>query len=137
MDTGLTNAQEELYQYMSDISEYAYRASWMEGTEYRLWAFMTDTGDDGDWGQQILTVDMRLELIRLSDKIDGWLHWVSAVERADSGPRFITTEDWQRVYETWAAHRATVRRRFPGRYVTYSEAFAALSRPLEDDEEGE
>ena len=95
MKTGFSDAQEYLHEYMSEISEFAYCAGWMDGTEYRLWAFMTDDNDDGEWGREVLTTEMRTELRRLSAAVDGWVCWAGA------GPVFIPTVDWQIHYASW------------------------------------
>lgn len=125
-DDGLTDAQDQLYQFMSDTSELAYCAGWMTGTEYRLWAFMSDTDDDGEWGMAILTPDVRMELLRLSEQMDGWICWADAAERgAGSGPKFIATADWQKDYARWAGRQAILRRHNPRRYIDYTEAHAA------------
>ncbi|KQX43104.1 hypothetical protein ASD04_03945 [Devosia sp. Root436] len=98
-DDRLTDAQDELHRYMSDISELAYCASWMDGTEYRLWAFMTDVNDDGEWGNAILPPDVSSDLLRLSRQVDGWIYWADAVRGGPSaGPAFVSSAEWQRKY---------------------------------------
>ncbi len=83
--------------YISEISELAYCAGWMDDTEYRLWAFVSDLNDDGEWGNAILTPNVRSELRRLSEQVDGWIFWAEAGEgRVGSGPKFIAMADWQK-----------------------------------------
>ena len=99
-DDRLTDAQDQLYRYMSDISELAYCAGWMDGTEYRLWAFMSDANDDGRWGNAILTPEVRSNLRRLSEQIDGWVCWADAVKGGPGGgPVFVARAHWQKEYE--------------------------------------
>jgi hypothetical protein len=67
----LTPAQAELAKYMSDVSEEAYCAVWMEGLEYALWEVVT--GQRVEYGRLVLTEEHRMQLRRLSEACGGWV----------------------------------------------------------------
>jgi hypothetical protein len=106
MDTGFTIAQEDLHEFMSKLSERCYCAGWLIGTEFRLWEYMTDAEDDGDWGYYRLFSEDRQALESLSQKAEGWVYWASAEQgRTFGGPAFATFVDWLNVYASWVATR--------------------------------
>jgi hypothetical protein len=94
----LTHVQNDLERFMSNLSERAYFAGWMEGTEERLWAFMSDEKDDGAWGVTTLTKEDRLELRRLSEIAQGWICWVGTAGTL-CGVMFVPLEQWRRDFE--------------------------------------
>ena len=69
----LTPIQEQLRDLMSEVSELHYCARWMDGTEYRLWQFLVEPTDSGEWGFYSLDPALRGELGRLSGKASGWI----------------------------------------------------------------
>ena len=98
----LTEAQCELRDLMSETSERLYYAGWMDGTEYRLWTFMNDPTDDGEWGLGTLPESLRGELAALSERIGGWIYFA---DRDDlplelRGERYAPLPDWLSMYET-------------------------------------
>lgn len=107
VNSGLTDAQDQLHQFMSEISELVYCAGWMTDTEYRLWTFVTDPNDDGEWGLTILTPETRFELIRRSEQIGGWICWADVVAKgAGAGPKFIDLAEWQEDYAVWVREKS-------------------------------
>ena len=92
----LTQDQRELYDFMSEISETSYCAGWMEGTEFRLWDFMTNADDDGDWGLFPIPQTARERLMVLARRVDGWTYFAYEPDNANalSGPTFVTTSEW-------------------------------------------
>ena len=99
----LSESQQALADAMSDTSELCYCARWMSMTEYRLWRFMSDPSDDGDWGNVPIPEETRGDLRELSQKAGGWIYWRDSADipPEDHGPVFIATAEWLKVYETW------------------------------------
>ena len=92
-----TDAQRELYAYMSDISEDCYCAGWMEGTEAALWDAVL--GERTRWGVGVITQEEVTELKRLSDTAGGWWH---LPESSIYHPIFLTVPEWEKVYaDVW------------------------------------
>jgi len=98
----LTEAQSELRDLMSETSERLYFAGWMEGTEYRLWRFMNDPKDDGDWGIGKLPPSLRQELAVLSERIGGWIYFADEDDLPEEprGERYAPLPVWLSMYET-------------------------------------
>ena len=71
MLSDLTSEQRDLADYMSDLSEEAYYAVWMEGLEYSLWDAMN--GKLSEYGRLAITEDHRRKLHELSQRIQGWI----------------------------------------------------------------
>ncbi|MEO6103826.1 MAG: hypothetical protein ABIP44_09350 [Pseudoxanthomonas sp.] len=95
----LTPDQQKLYDFMSDISEASYCAGWMENTEYRLWTFMTNTSDDGDWGQFPIPGEARDRLNELCRSTGGWTFFKYDGDRpGESGPVFVSLAAWTAMY---------------------------------------
>ncbi len=93
----LTEDQTQLYDFMSELSERCYFAGWVDGTEFRLWEFMTDPQDNGDWGHSSIPNDARQELKRLSERVGGWTYF------GDDGPTFEPATKWLRTFAAWQA----------------------------------
>lgn len=95
--TGLTPQQRALAEAMSEVSEAAFRAGWMEGTEYDVWRLLHH---GGPWGmasaEQLvpLLADVRTAL----ERAGCWIVWES--DEPDERP--VTLDQWQRLYRTWA-----------------------------------
>lgn len=85
---------------MSEISEQAFHAGWMEGLEYRLWEIVN--GDLRKYGQIVLTEQQVARLQQLADEVRGWVRFNDATEVEE----FVNREHWQRLYDAWAASRA-------------------------------
>jgi hypothetical protein len=115
----LTNDQKALADVMSEISEYCWFASWLIGTEYRLWHFMTNPDDVEEWGNYPIPAEQREQLRALSTSIGGWIVW----RESDEGETFLSFAEWQPVYDAWRKGLDEARR-LPRRYVDYPEWFA-------------
>lgn len=94
-----TPDQSELHDFMSKINEVCYCAGWMEATEFRLWAFMVDEADEGDWGRERIPQSARQKLRDLARRTGGWICWSSGDGRA--GPIFVGAADWERIFAEW------------------------------------
>jgi len=73
MIADLTNAQRELADYMSEISEKCYAASWMQGLEYALWNAVIN-GEQA-YGQNFITTKDCETLRILSEACDSWIYF--------------------------------------------------------------
>ena len=98
----MTPDQHELTWFMSGISEDAYCAGWMFDLEYSLWDIIHN---DGDFGMRKVTRGEKIEMLRLSQLIGGWIHWVEGEENKS----FINKKDWEKKYEQWRREQATRR----------------------------
>lgn len=97
----LTEAQNELHGLMSDVSELVYFARWMAQTEFRLWSFVSDPNDTGEWGGRTIPEEFRAELRRRSEEIGGWIRWQDGEDlpKEEWGPIFVPTSDWLKTYQ--------------------------------------
>lgn len=75
-----------LADYMSDLSEEAYFAGWMDGLEYALWEALM--GVRTEYGYLTITPEHRSKLKRLSAACGGWVYW------GEDGATFVTLEQW-------------------------------------------
>ena len=71
MISELTPDQRKLAEYMSDLSEDAYCAGWMEGLEIALWEVVEGTRTD--YGRLTFTDLQRTDLKSLSETSGGWI----------------------------------------------------------------
>ncbi len=110
----LSPPQQVLYDLMSDVSELHWFARWMSLTEFRLWHFVVDPTDNGDWGNYQLEPGLRAQLSELSTALDGWITW----SENDGGPLFVPLEAWLVSYNVWQSGQLEARER-PRRYVDY------------------
>lgn len=103
----LTTIQQQLCDLMSDTSERAYFAGWMEGTEFRLWQFVVDPADEADWGLAILEPELRESLKELSHEAGGWIIFSDddATPRDQMGNSFVPMEDWLDMVEAQRTRR--------------------------------
>lgn len=69
----LNENQLKLYNYMSELSEIAYTASWMENLEFSLWKGMNN--EITSFGRLKFTQEIRDKLKSLSDNIEGWIYF--------------------------------------------------------------
>ena len=67
----LTDSQKALAEYMSELSEEAYFAGWMEGLEYALWKAVVE--NPFNYGFLQLTEQHIAELTILSNACGGWI----------------------------------------------------------------
>ena len=82
----------ELMKYMSDLSERAYCAGWMDGLEYALWKAVLE--GRLKYGRMQITRAHTAKLKELSDRCGGWIAWDDA-----SGEMFVPLGRWQKMYE--------------------------------------
>ena len=84
----LTNDRRQLADFMSDLSEEAYCAGWMEGLEYALWEAVL--GVRREYGRLTFTHAQRARLRELSDSCAGWI-----VFSDDYGEMWLAREEGQ------------------------------------------
>ncbi|MEO6395255.1 MAG: hypothetical protein ABIO40_05035 [Devosia sp.] len=115
----LTPDQQELHDFMSEISELCYCAGWMIGTEGRLWAFMSDADDDGKWGQRPIPQSARATLHRLSQRAGGWIVWMDGdLQAGTGGPAFVPLVEWQDHYNS-AIKAGSESQKWPRRFSEF------------------
>jgi hypothetical protein len=95
---------EELGQLMSDISEEAYCAGWMDQLEYDLWEAIH--GGSRKYGRAMLTDEEVSRLRELSLRLGGWVWFNDDVGMEE----FVELERWRVMYEQWFEQRSPDRR---------------------------
>jgi hypothetical protein len=90
----LTPDQLKLCEYMSDLSEDAYCAGWMDGLEYALWEALL--GLRGAYGWLELTKEQKEDLRVLSEKCGGWIIFDDEKEET-----WVAASDWERRFSAW------------------------------------
>ena len=90
MLNGLPRTQRELAEYMSELSELAYDAEWIEGLEFALWRAIT--GGPFKYGHLQLTNEHVQRLMQLSATCGGWILFNEVDEES-----FIPIEDWKQL----------------------------------------
>ena len=83
----LTASQRALASYMSELSELAYSAGWIDGLEDDLWRALPDK--PFKYGRLDVTIAHLVRLTELSDQCGGWIYFDH--EREES---FIAFPDW-------------------------------------------
>jgi hypothetical protein len=81
----------KLRDYMSELSERAYRAGGMEGLEYALWEALLK--GRLKYGLFQITRAHTSKLKELSDRCGGWIVWDD-----DFGEAFMPLDQWQKKY---------------------------------------
>jgi hypothetical protein len=81
----LTDAQWNLFDLMSQISEDCFCAGWIGGNEYEVWHAL-QYGDPWPANRRMSPRLLRL-CQSLSTKIDGWIYW-------SDGPYFAPMTQW-------------------------------------------
>jgi hypothetical protein len=74
---------------MSDLSEEAYYAGWMDGLEYALWEAVT--GVRREYGRLALTEAHRAHLRELSDNCGGWIVFDDDTEKT-----WVPLAEWKK-----------------------------------------
>ena len=92
MLTALTREQRELADFMSELSEQAFSAGWMDDLEYALWHAVT-TGPFR-YGQLNITPAHIEKLNSLSAACGGWVRFDEALEEV-----FVPTAQWIEHYD--------------------------------------
>jgi hypothetical protein len=80
-----------LADFMSDLSEEAYSAAWMDGLEYALW-YAVENGRM-TYGRLDINDSQILALKDLSDSVGGWVYFDDEVEES-----YIAIERWTQMY---------------------------------------
>ena len=88
----LQRHRKELAELMSDISEEAYCAGWMQDLEFVLWSAL-DSGPT-EYGRTFICSEKINRLKVLSKKIEGWIFFDDKL-----GEKFITLQEWKIIYE--------------------------------------
>ena len=84
----LTAAQQRLATYMSELSECAFSAGWMEGLEVTLWQALPDK--PFKYGRLELTSAHLSRLTELSTECGGWIYFDDQREES-----FVSFDDWR------------------------------------------
>ena len=87
----LTDPQKELAEYMSELSEDAYFAGWMEGLEYALWKAVVE--EPFEYGFLQITEQHIDKLRELSTTCGGWI-----IFDDESAETFVPFEGWKKIY---------------------------------------
>lgn len=94
MLSDLTESQRALAEFMSDLSEQAWHAGWMEGLEYELWRAIVD--GPCRLGQLTLSSVQVTRLKQLSDSCGGWIVFDDATEES-----FASASLWNSMYSAY------------------------------------
>jgi hypothetical protein len=96
MINDLTPTQRDLAKLMSEISESAWRAVWMQGLEYELW---TEVQSTPNARTRRLASPAQLErLSQLSGACGGWITFDQEQEEV-----FVAFTEWTVLYDSWCA----------------------------------
>jgi len=95
----LTADQRALAEAMSDVSERAYCAGWMDGTEYEVWRLLHEGGGWGWVGAEHLVSEMA-DVKAAFERAGCWIVWDDDLEEQP-----ITVDDWRQKYEAWPRRR--------------------------------
>src|SRR5678816_1338990 len=84
----MTSEQKALADYMSQLSEEAWRAGWMDGLEFALWEAVL--GQRQQYGLLTLTSDEVTGLRQLSERCGGWIVYVDNL-----GETWMPLDEWK------------------------------------------
>lgn len=87
----LNPAARSLAEYMEELSELAYSASWMHGLEFALWRSIVE--GPKRYGRLDIAPAHIARLRSLSDACGGWTMFENAGEET-----FVGTNAWQKIY---------------------------------------
>jgi len=79
---------------MSELSEVAYCAGWMDGLEFELWRALI--GGPRTYGRLEITDEQLARLRALSGAASGWIVFDDAEEET-----LVPLDEWQRRFERW------------------------------------
>jgi len=82
----------ELAEFMSELSEQAYSATWMDGLEYALW-YALENGPM-EYGRLSIRDDNLAKLKVLSDAVGGWVYFDDEIEET-----FVEIGAWIEKYQ--------------------------------------
>lgn len=96
----LNPVQQALARAMSDVSEAACFAGWMDGTEYGVWRLLYD---GGTWGMaDAVTLASELDAVRSAFAVaDCWIVWDNDAD----GQEAVPLDQWERRYAEWTERR--------------------------------
>jgi len=86
----LNKEQLKLAEYMSELSELAYTAGWMDELEFSLWDAINHKITE--YGNLIFTEQIIDNLKELSDKAGGWIIFDEKKEET-----FLTWKEWNNI----------------------------------------
>jgi hypothetical protein len=89
----LSQDERALADYMSELSELAFHAGWMDNLEHALWRAV-EVGPSR-YGHLDLTTMHIDKLKQLSASCGGWVCFDSATEET-----FVPMQQWRRIYES-------------------------------------
>jgi len=92
----LDNDQRALADYMSEISEDAFSASWMEGLEFELWQAVNSGPQI--YGRLHLEASHLDRLASLSTQCGGWIFWHPTNEET-----YVGLKHWEKIYRAETA----------------------------------
>lgn len=98
----LTDAQWQLYDLMSQISEDCFCAGWIGNCEYDIWQALQQ---EDPWGPHHPMSPRHLRLCqKLSTEIEGWIYWADGqtdpdLPRDSWGARFAPMARWLTMVE--------------------------------------
>lgn len=85
----LTAKQRALAEYMSELSEEAYCAGWLEDLEFSLWRIVLD--GSGRFGFMEITTEHVSNLKEFSRLCGGWIFFDDL-----NGETFVSLKDWEK-----------------------------------------
>ncbi|WP_077038462.1 hypothetical protein [Pelomonas sp. KK5] len=90
MLSDLSLEQQELAGYMSELSEDAYCAGWIDRLEFSLWQALSD--GPRKFGQLDLATEHLARLAELSEASGGWIYY-----NGENDESFASFSEWQRL----------------------------------------
>jgi hypothetical protein len=90
----MTPEAEELREYMSELSEEAWRAGWMTNLEYDLWSVVQD--GPAKYGWLALDAERIAKLRRLAASCGGWI-----IFDDEAGETWVPAAEWDLLYAAW------------------------------------
>jgi hypothetical protein len=84
-----------LADFMSELSEEAYCAGWMDGLEFALWRALI--GGPRTYGRLEITDQQLTRLRELSEAARGWIVFDDAEEET-----LVPLGEWKQRFETWS-----------------------------------
>jgi len=104
MIADLTPDQRRLAGFMSDLSEEAYCAGWMDGLEYALWDVLVCNRTE--YGRLSVTVEHRTKLKELADSCGGWIVFDDVTEQT-----WVSRVAWDARFAAWKNNQVEQERR--------------------------
>lgn len=97
-------AKDLLVRLMREYSEDFWCAGWLSGLEYDLWEFTCGEAETyGTYLGSYLKDSERDYLKQLANDAGGWYYWS---DKTPVGERFISMDDWLKMYEEYKNDQA-------------------------------